>query len=274
MKHWYFAYGPSTSPEAFKARYEVEEFQPASLEDFRFVFAVTRDTGGAGTSCIVPSVGDVVLGVAYLVDEETLREICAADSTKGTVLKQIRVKGCLETAHLVVSNRVGGAAPPEDSYLARVREGLTYFYPVTVVDSYLRKALGRQSLFSDLLIQRLDGAVVNREYGCDFRRLYPWKGVVRTSSWGCAVGVLRPGESTTPHSHDEEETALILSGTGEIDLEGRTARLSGGDVVFHPPDATHTIRNISETDDLQVLFIWWGGREVEQSERLRLSSTA
>jgi len=271
MSVWYFAYGLRTSPERFSAEFSPRETQPASLAGHRLFFSSPQEEEGGGTSCIVPDPGGTVLGAAYRVDEETLRRIGETKRGKRLVTKTAQIMGKEQEVHLFLPATIGAFAVPGDAYLARVREGLTYFYPVTMVDAYLRKALERENLFDSLLIQRADEAVYNREYGCDFRRLYPWKGMVRTTAWGSAIGVLKPGEATTPHHHDEEETSMILAGKGEITLDGKKSKIKCGDVIFHPPDSEHTILNTSENENLEVLFIWWGGSEVEHREAQRLA---
>jgi mannose-6-phosphate isomerase-like protein (cupin superfamily) len=101
------------------------------------------------------------------------------------------------------------------------------------------------------------------EYGCDLRRLYPWADVA-DPLWGSAIASVRPGESTTPHGHDEHETFLILSGRGVISVDDETAEVSRGDVIYLPPNSHHTIRNASDEERLDFLTIFWGSPEANQ----------
>ena len=271
MDKWFFAYGPSTGPDRFKQEFEgVAAERPASIADHQLFFSNYSEEKGGGTSCIVPSPGETVLGTAYQVDDETLRQIEAASGGKRLHARTAQIEGKPQEAWVLLPETVGEFAAPSDTYLAKVRNGLGYFYPMTMVDDYLRKAIGRQVVFDDFMIQRADEAVYNREYNCDFRRLYPWKGVV-TPPWGSAVGVVDPGTATAPHFHDEEETAIVLAGQGEVTLAGKTTYLKRGDVIFFPPMGEHTILNTSPDEKLEVLFIWWGGMDGEAAQRRALA---
>lgn len=113
------------------------------------------------------------------------------------------------------------------------------------------------------------------EYGCDLRRLYPWRDVA-DPLWGSAIASVRPGESTSPHSHDEEETFLILSGQGSISVDNETAEVSTGDLIFLPRNSYHTIKNLSDEERLDFLTIFWGSPEanarmVEMSKSMTAS---
>jgi mannose-6-phosphate isomerase-like protein (cupin superfamily) len=120
-------------------------------------------------------------------------------------------------------------------------------------------------------ISRYRDANTSYEYGCDLRRLYPWKDVADTF-WGSAVASVRPGEATTPHSHDEDETFIIMRGAGEITVDGVSERIRYGDVVYLPRNSRHTIRNVSGVDTLDFITIFWGSPEAEQRMRAALHS--
>lgn len=110
-----------------------------------------------------------------------------------------------------------------------------------------------------MLIAKRKDATTKFEYGCDLRRLYPWAGVA-APPWGAAIASVRAGEATTAHSHDEDETFLILKGEGEITVDNERQRLEHGDVIFLPRNCTHTIRNTSSEITLDFLTIYWGGK--------------
>src|SRR5207237_4604947 len=101
------------------------------------------------------------------------------------------------------------------------------------------------------------------EYGCDLRRLYPWEGV-SGPLWGSAIASVRPNESTTAHSHDEEETFLILSGHGEITVDGEVREISQGDVIYLPRFSHHQVKNLSGEQRLDFLTIFWGSPEANE----------
>jgi mannose-6-phosphate isomerase-like protein (cupin superfamily) len=124
-------------------------------------------------------------------------------------------------------------------------------------------------------IARARNAQTTYEYGCDLRRLYPWAGVA-DPLWGSAIASVRPGEATTPHAHDEEETFIILAGTGTITIDGTADRVETGDVIYLPRGSSHTIANASTSERLDFLTIFWGSPEArarmaEEVAALRLS---
>ncbi|HSK38710.1 MAG TPA: cupin domain-containing protein [Arenibaculum sp.] len=112
-----------------------------------------------------------------------------------------------------------------------------------------------------MLIQRAAESQSAQEYGCDFRRLYPWRGTVDPVFWGSGWCDVAPGEATTPHQHDEHETFIVTAGRGRMRIGDEEAVVEAGDVIYVPPFNEHTVRNISENDSLKVLCVWWGGAE-------------
>lgn len=102
---------------------------------------------------------------------------------------------------------------------------------------------------------------ITREYGGLFRRLYPWDGVA-TPPWGSAFMTVEPGQSSNPHSHDEEETFIFIAGRGTIHVDGQSRPVGPGDVVYLPRFSTHYVRSDADTS-VQFLCIWWGAPEAE-----------
>ncbi|WP_051376671.1 cupin domain-containing protein [Burkholderia sp. WSM2232] len=111
-------------------------------------------------------------------------------------------------------------------------------------------------------IRKASTDVSKQEYGGDFRRLYPWEGVANPP-WGGAWMTIAPGQTSTPHNHDEEETFLILSGNGEMEVDGERRVIEKGDVIYLPRFSTHKLRNISSAMPLELLCIWWGAPIVD-----------
>lgn len=54
---------------------------------------------------------------------------------------------------------------------------------------------------------------------------------------------IAPGGSTPDHAHPNEHENFILSGEGEVMIEGKWHPLTGGNVVFVPPGVRHQYRN-------------------------------
>lgn len=124
---------------------------------------------------------------------------------------------------------------------------------------------------STMKIDRAREAKTKYEYGCDLRRVYPWAGVSDPLFWGSGIASVRPNEATHPHSHDEEETFFILSGRGEITIDGQSDQVERGDVIYLPRNSYHTIRNLSDSEPLEFLNIYWGSPEAnaQTAEMLR-----
>ena len=57
---------------------------------------------------------------------------------------------------------------------------------------------------------------------------------------------IAPGGHTPRHSHDYEHEVIVLSGRGEVLLNGAYRALEAGDVVLVPADEEHQFRVIGE----------------------------
>lgn len=62
------------------------------------------------------------------------------------------------------------------------------------------------------------------------------------------------GKTSTPHSLTTSEVYYILSGTGEMHIDGETQAVEPGDAVYIPPNAKQFIRN-SGTEPLVFICI-------------------
>jgi quercetin dioxygenase-like cupin family protein len=72
-----------------------------------------------------------------------------------------------------------------------------------------------------------------------------------------AVGftVYPVGEKGAPHLHTGEETIFILGGKARVSDMKTQQILESGDVVYLPPDETHTMENAGE-EELRFLWIY------------------
>lgn len=78
--------------------------------------------------------------------------------------------------------------------------------------------------------------------------LHPDK-VHGAESLECSIAhaIIPPGESTLPHILKKStELYYILEGTGEMHIDGETAAVHSGQVIFIPPHARQWIRNTSK----------------------------
>lgn len=80
---------------------------------------------------------------------------------------------------------------------------------------------------------------------------------------GCHVSTLDPGTSPhPPHTHDEEEILVVLSGAAEItydDVGSRHIhRVGPGDVSYYPAGRAHTLRGLGSAP-VEYLMLKWVG---------------
>ena len=57
----------------------------------------------------------------------------------------------------------------------------------------------------------------------------------------CLKGAVLP-----PHKHFEEQVLNLMEGEMDVTVEGKTVRCKGGDVVYIPSNALHTVTAITE----------------------------
>jgi len=56
--------------------------------------------------------------------------------------------------------------------------------------------------------------------------------------------VLGPGiETHPPHTHGHQEIIILVEGTVEVSMDGRTDTVEAGSVIFYEPDKPHNLRN-------------------------------
>jgi mannose-6-phosphate isomerase-like protein (cupin superfamily) len=73
--------------------------------------------------------------------------------------------------------------------------------------------------------------------------------LLRGAGQSLAEATLAPGQATQRHYHAaSEELYYVLSGTGEMDVDGERARVESGDGVLISPGAWHQIRNDGVAD--------------------------
>jgi mannose-6-phosphate isomerase-like protein (cupin superfamily) len=254
---WYFAYGLSIDPDRMhKEVGSWEGSQPASLPDYVYLFTGSHPDIQGGSSTVVPLTGGVVLGVAYRLTDQQVQNLVAPGH--GYILRESQALLGTEMMPVMIlqPQEVGPPTLPSDAYLGQVRRGLAQHYPEKLVELYLNRALQRTS-GRDLVQRKLPTPDTFRfEYGCDFRRLFPWADTGAT--FGAAWAVVTPGQTTTPHGHEEEETFIFLIGEGLMSVDGQTFPVRKGDVVYLAPFAAHTVRNTGN-EPLELLCIWWGG---------------
>lgn len=63
-------------------------------------------------------------------------------------------------------------------------------------------------------------------------------------------------QSHPPHTHIVEEIILLIEGRTEMEVGGKTVRMSPGDLVFIDSTVRHGIRNLNETPSTYFAFQW------------------
>ena len=64
-----------------------------------------------------------------------------------------------------------------------------------------------------------------------------------------------PGSGLPFHSHNCEESVLILEGLAVFDCDGQSIDMDAGDITWVPPDVVHRFRNRGETT-MRILWVY------------------
>lgn len=67
---------------------------------------------------------------------------------------------------------------------------------------------------------------------------------------------LPPGAAVPFHSHNCEESVVLLEGDAAIDVDGQEHRLRPLDSTLIPPNVAHRFRNLSTTQGMKILWIY------------------
>ena len=68
-----------------------------------------------------------------------------------------------------------------------------------------------------------------------------------------AEATLEPGQATIRHHHRvSEEIYVVTKGSGRLEVDGETRRVSRGEAILIPPGAWHTLEN-DGTSELTIL---------------------
>jgi len=113
-----------------------------------------------------------------------------------------------------------------------------------------------------MIIDSYDPATLHDAFGIDMNAI---DGIGVGAGWGRVA----PGRRSDPHQHDETETFVIVSGTGELIVDGERHPAAPGTVALFEPFEAHVIENTGTSDLLFVTFYW---RDVERAARAAVSS--
>lgn len=103
---------------------------------------------------------------------------------------------------------------------------------------------------------RIDAATAEPEFGMACQRLVPRPDRPAEPPFGMMACFLAPGAASAPDQHDQEEYLVVLTGSGCIDVAGKTTELAVGDVVLVERNLVHVVRN-DAADPLSWLSCYW-----------------
>ena len=75
---------------------------------------------------------------------------------------------------------------------------------------------------------------------------------VGENSSSIGFSVFKPGSETTRVSHETEEVAYVVSGSGRLDTDDGEVRFATGDAIHIPPGTWHAVVNDSDADVVMV----------------------
>lgn len=65
-----------------------------------------------------------------------------------------------------------------------------------------------------------------------------------------------PGTAIPFHSHNCEESVMLLSGHAFLDINGEVHELKPLDTTWIPPNVSHRFRNCSDTEPMKILWTY------------------
>ncbi|WP_175853499.1 cupin domain-containing protein [Burkholderia anthina] len=65
-----------------------------------------------------------------------------------------------------------------------------------------------------------------------------------------------PGVEIPFHSHNCQESVVLVEGDAILDIDGLEYRLKPLDTTFIPPNVPHRFRNVSKTAPMKILWIY------------------
>ena len=79
---------------------------------------------------------------------------------------------------------------------------------------------------------------------------------VGSSSFMTGYTCLSGGAEVPFHSHNCEESVVLIEGRAALDIDGTAYELKPHDATFIPPGISHRFRNLSATEPMKILWIY------------------
>lgn len=77
-----------------------------------------------------------------------------------------------------------------------------------------------------------------------------------SSSFINGITIFEPGAAIPLHSHNCEESVLLLEGTAIAEIDGVEYPIEAGDITFIPAEIPHRFRNVSATEGMKILWTY------------------
>lgn len=106
-----------------------------------------------------------------------------------------------------------------------------------------------------MIISRIENVDFTSAFGIEMASIATSKGR-NACSLGASWGRVAPGQSSIPHRHDESEAFVIVTGKGDVVVDGERQAIEPGMVTFFDPFETHVIDNTGEGELIFVDLYW------------------
>ena len=70
------------------------------------------------------------------------------------------------------------------------------------------------------------------------------------------ITIFEPGAAIQMHTHNCEESVLMLEGSAVAEIDGVEYPVDAGDITFIPAGIPHRFRNVSATDGMRILWTY------------------
>jgi quercetin dioxygenase-like cupin family protein len=88
--------------------------------------------------------------------------------------------------------------------------------------------------------------------GGSWSRMLVTQDQVDDTASSLGYSVFKPGSATSSVSHEVEEVAYVVSGSGRLDTSDGEVRFRGGDALHIPSGTWHAVVNDSDSDVVMV----------------------
>jgi quercetin dioxygenase-like cupin family protein len=70
------------------------------------------------------------------------------------------------------------------------------------------------------------------------------------------ITIFDPGAELPLHSHNCEESVVVLSGRAIVDIDGIEEEVGAYDATFLPPNVPHRFKNASQVESMRILWTY------------------